>query len=270
VNLDKTLVSFLEEDAFEKDVTTALIPASECEAEVVANEECILAGVNEVSRLFELQGIKMVFLKNDGEVCGEGETVMRLKGSNKSMLSVERTALNLLGRMSGVATLCKKAVGVTGRYGVKVALTRKTMPGLRDFDKKAAKIAGAWPHRHDLGDMVLIKDNHLVFCKSIEEVVGKAKESYPNLKVEAEADSLEQALAAAEAGADIVMLDNFPISEASKAIEKLRAYPVKIELSGGINFDNLEVYARLKPDIISMGHLTKSARIVDFSLNVIG
>ena len=267
--LDKSILNFLKEDAFDKDVTSSLMRREKCIAEIKVNEECVLAGMEEARKIFEFVGAKVLFSRNDGEKCREGEVVLRVEGLNTKLMPVERTVLNLLGRMSGVATACAKAFAITKRYNVKPAITRKTMPGMREYDKKAARIGGAWPHRKDLSEMVLLKENHLFFFKNVGEAIKAARKTYRDIKVEAEAESIGEAIEAAKAGADIVMLDDFSLVEARKAIKVLRGYPVQIELSGGITFENLEEYASLRPDIISMGCLTKSAPMVDFSMRVI-
>ena len=129
-------LSFLKEDAFEEDVTTALIPESGCVGEIIAEEECVFAGAKETKEIFESQGLEVIFSRKDGEECIKGEPVMKIRGSNKKLFPVIRTALNFMGRMSGVASNCRKARKIADKYGVKTAITRKTMPGLREFDKR--------------------------------------------------------------------------------------------------------------------------------------
>ncbi|MCD4739940.1 carboxylating nicotinate-nucleotide diphosphorylase [archaeon] len=263
----KELEFYLDEDRFDEDVTAVLVPEQECVGEIVAHEDCVLSGLSESKELFESQGLKVEFSRKDGEECSDGETVLRVSGVNKKLFPVVRTALNLIGRMSGVASQCRKAERIASKYGVKTAVTRKTLPGLREFDKKAAKTGGSWPHRRDLSEMVLLKKDHLSYFDSITEAVKKAKKS--GLKVECEAMSLDEALDVARAGADMVMLDNFSVREADEALTALRAFPVKVEISGGIDFENLDGYAKLKPDFISMGCLTKSVNSKDFSLRIL-
>lgn len=263
-----SLDDFLVEDAFEDDITTSVINESACTASIIVNEDCVLAGIDESRELFSSQGIKVLFSRKDGELCSEGEEVMSIEGSNKIMFPVVRAALNLLGRMSGVASMCAKAEKIASRYGVKTAVTRKTMPGLRFYDKKAASIGGSWGHRRDLSDMFLFKKTHLSYLDGIGEAVKKARAFDKTKKIDVEVTSLEEALEAARAGADIVMLDNFSVLEAKKAISALREFDIKIEVSGGIDLDTLEAYARLKPDLISMGCLTKSVDSIDFSLRI--
>jgi nicotinate-nucleotide pyrophosphorylase (carboxylating) len=265
--IDDRLLAYLKEDAFDRDVTTALIPERDCTTEIVAKEDCVLAGVKEAREILESQRVAIVFSRQDGEDCRAGEVVMQLKGMNRAIFPVERTLLNVLGRMSSVATGCRRAEQLAMKHGVKSALTRKTMPGFREFDKRAARIGGSWPHRRDLSEMVLLKKQHLSYFNSVTEAVKKAK-AVKGMKVEVEATTLAEALEAARAGADMVMLDNFSVVDAKKALKELRAFPAKIELSGGITFENLEEYAALKPDFISMGCLTKSASSRDFSLRL--
>ncbi|MBI5035712.1 carboxylating nicotinate-nucleotide diphosphorylase [Candidatus Micrarchaeota archaeon] len=190
-----------------------------------------------------------------------------MEGENRKILSVERTALNVLGRMSGVATLCRKAKEIAGN-NTTIALTRKTIPGFNVFDKKAAEAAGAWPHRKNLEDAILIKDNHLMFI-SIGEAVRRAKQTKKFAEVEVK--TWEEAIEAIEAEPDMVMLDNFPLKEAAKAVREIRSKnrKIKIELSGGISLENLADYAKLKPDYISLGFLTKAAETIDFSVDFV-
>jgi len=266
--LSSELQRFLDEDCFDRDVTTALVPERQCTAEVRVKEDCVLAGVEEARQILESQGLRVVCSKRDGEEAGKGEVVMRVTGSNKKMLPVERTVLNLMGRMCGIATMARNAQNLVAKYGVKVMATRKTAPGLRGLDKKAVTIGGAEPHRRDLSSMVLLKENHLKFFRGVSEAVRKAKKESRTL-VEVEVESFGEAIEALKAGADVIMLDNFTLEEARKTIKALKRYPVKVELSGGITLENLEEHARLKPDSVSMGCLTHSVKSVDLAMKVV-
>ena len=212
----------------------------------------------------------------DGTHVKPGEVVMEVVGEAKRVLAAERTALNLLSHMSGVATLTRKAVEKAKAVNprVRVAATRKTLPGLRYFEKKAVAIGGGDPHRYDLSDMILIKDNHIRIVGDVEKAVRLARERASfTKKIEVEVRSAEEALKAARAGADIVMLDNVDVEEVKKAIELLKAHGLRdkvlVEVSGGITLENIDKYAATGVDIISMGMLTHSAKAIDFSLDVV-
>jgi nicotinate-nucleotide pyrophosphorylase (carboxylating) len=200
---------------------------------------------------------------------------MRLVGDAQAILSVERTMLNMLSRMSGIATKTRnlteklKKAKVTAR----IAATRKSAPGLLYFDKKAVALGGGDPHRLHLDDMVLIKDNHLAIVGGVEEAVKKAKaHSSFTKKIEVEVTTIQDALKAAKAGADVVMLDNFSPKQAKEAGEKLQKAgfaSVLLEVSGGITSENLLEYASAQVDVISLGELTHSAKALDISLEII-
>ena len=204
-----------------------------------------------------------------------GNEVMRIKGRARDILKAERTALNLLMRMSGIATETKKFVEVVKKISkdIEIAGTRKTAPGLRSFDKKAIKIGGGRTHRNSLDEMVLIKDNHLVLTGSIGESISSAKKLVGNnIKVECEVTDLQSAIEAINFGADVIMLDNFSPQEVENAIGVLKELGLRhkclLEISGGISLANLSQFAKSNPDIISVGSLTHSVKSVDFSLEV--
>ncbi|MFH1588589.1 MAG: carboxylating nicotinate-nucleotide diphosphorylase [Candidatus Diapherotrites archaeon] len=281
----KKILSSLKEDISTGDVTTALVPKQKCKAVIYAKSSGVLAGLEEAVYLFKSRKIKVKSFSKDGSKIIKGKKIISLEGFNKDILECERTALNFLGRMSGVATLAVKAKSVSK---VMVAATRKTIPLFNEFDKKACEIAGIFPHRKNLNSAVLLKENHLVFFSSPFEAVVKAKEKYENkkikeksklnkagikkLKIEVEVTDLNEALNALGAEPDIIMLDNFSLSNAGKAINQMRRISpkTKIELSGGINLKNLRNYSLLMPDFISLGEITKNARQVDYSLKILG
>ncbi|MBN2066974.1 MAG: carboxylating nicotinate-nucleotide diphosphorylase [Candidatus Diapherotrites archaeon] len=265
--MKKQLEQFLKQDIGNGDVTSAVLPKQKCNAKIIAKESCTVAGLEEAKFLFNSKGVKAKPLFKDGSKVKNRATVMRLHGLNKGILSVERTALNVIGRMSEVATICNEAKKLSKE--ATIALTRKTMPGFNLFDKKAASLSGIWPHRTNLSSFVLLKDNHVPFFKSPCDAVLAARKKQPGMKVEVEVENLKQALLAAKARPSIIMLDNMPPKKAAAAIKKLRkVFSGKIELSGGINMKNLSTYAKAKPDIISMGSLTYATRWRDFSLKV--
>jgi nicotinate-nucleotide pyrophosphorylase (carboxylating) len=275
--VEERLREFLAEDVGVGDVTASAIIPQKCDvqAEVIAKADGIIAGLEEATILAESMGLKVDAKVADGDKVKNKQVLMALQGDARSILSVERTLLNLLSRMSGIATKTHSLSEQLKKTKVKarVAATRKSAPGLLYFDKKAVAIGGGDPHRLHLDDMILIKDNHLAIVGSVEEAVKKAKANASfSKKIEVEVTSLQDSLKAAEAGADIIMLDNFSPKQAKEAGEKLRKAgynTVLLEVSGGITADNLLEYASAQVDIISMGELTHSVKALDISLEII-
>ncbi|HLD75857.1 MAG TPA: carboxylating nicotinate-nucleotide diphosphorylase [Candidatus Norongarragalinales archaeon] len=261
----KRLRQFLTDDDANHDITSAITPIQPAVARIKAEQSCTLAGMEEAAFLFRSVGLKATCTASDGQRIQPGN-VMEIRGQNRKILSVERTALNVLGRMSGVATLCRHAQKIAG--SVRIALTRKTIPGFNAFDKKAARLAGGWPHRKTLSEAVLIKENHLAFFNSVEDAVLAGKKTGKFCEIEVQ--NKDQALHAQKAGPDMILLDNFKPTGAKKTVQTIRkANPgVKIELSGGINLKNLRKYSQAKPDFISLGLLTRNAQTIDFSLDL--
>jgi len=263
--LKQELEHYLKQDLGKKDVTTALVNEKNCTAEIKANETCIIAGIEEISYLFKSRKLKIkTHVKNGGQV-KKNSKIITIKGSNKKILTLERICLNIIGRMSGVATITKKAVQ---KSKTKIALTRKTIPGFQLLDKKAGVIAGALPHRKNLEEMILLKENHLLFFEDIRTAIKKAKKT--RKKVEVETENEKQSLLASEEKPNIIMLDNFSPKKAKETIKKLRkkGFNGQIELSGGITLKNISKYSNAGADFISMGELTKKAKIIDFSMKV--
>jgi len=278
--LKKYLLRLLEADLGMGDVTSyALIPAEkEAVAEVVVKEQepVILAGIEEVTLLFEELGLFVEAFYKDGEQVTKGEKILRIKGKARDILVAERTALNLLMRKSGIATVTRRMQEKINQVGAKckIAATRKTIPGLIYFDKKAVAIGGGDTHRLHLEDMVLIKDNHIALAGGIERAIKQVKEKVSfSKKIEIEVQTKEEALKAASLGADIVMLDNFSPEEVKETIALLKEKGLRervlIEISGNINPDNVLVYAKANPDIISCGLLTHSVKAVDMSMKML-
>ncbi len=274
VSLDY-LLGFLREDAPFGDVTSeAVVPEGiNAKAVIIAKQEGVIAGVEEAKALFEHFGVKVEVRKHDGERVRKGDAILELEGDARSILLVERTALNVMGRMSGIATEVRRLVDKVRAVNpkVRVAGTRKTL--LKQIDKRAILIGGGEPHRFSLSDAILIKDNHLVLVP-LEEAIKRAKAFSVYKIVEVEVETLEDALKAAKAGADVVMLDNMTPEEIAGTIEALNSEGlrdrVKIEVSGGIIPENIEEYAALDVDVISLGYLTHSVRNFDVSLEIIG
>jgi nicotinate-nucleotide pyrophosphorylase (carboxylating) len=266
------LLQFIEEDAPSGDLTSAaIIPDITCNAVIRAEQDGIIAGLEEASLLFSHFGVSVRHLVNDGDSVGENNSLLFLSGDAKKILLVERTALNIIGRMSGIATQTRKLADIVSAVNpsCRVAATRKTCPGLRILDKKAVKIGGGDPHRMNLSEGILIKDNHLVLV-SLPDAMVAAKKVSAYKKIEVEVETPENALFAAKAGADIIMLDNMNPDQISRTIRMLNSENLRdcvfIELSGGIEESSLSRYAALDVDVISLGVLTHSVR--NFSVNL--
>lgn len=268
------LLRFLEEDAPFGDVTSeAVIPEDlEAEAVIIAKQDGVIAGLEEAKALFEHFGVKVELKVKDGDEVKKGTVVIKLKGNARKILLVERTALNIIGRMSGIATQTRKLVGKIRAVSpkVKVAGTRKTL--LKALDKKAILIGNGEPHRFSLSDAILIKDNHLALVP-LEEAIKRAKAFSVYKIVEVEVESLEDALKAAKAGTDVIMLDNMTPEQIKEVLEALKRErlrdKVKIEVSGGITEENIQDYAKLDIDVISLGALTHSVKNFDVSLEIL-
>ena len=268
------LLRFLNEDAPAGDATSdIIIPDIRCTAVIRAEQDGIIAGIEEACALFSHFGVAISCCKNDGDVVKNGEAVLSLSGRAKQILLVERTALNILGRMSGIATRTGKLAAMvrTKNPSCQVAGTRKTCPGFRRFDKKAVRIGGGDPHRMNLSDGILIKDNHLALVP-LEEAIRAARNHSAYKKIEVEVESAADAVKAAAAGADIIMLDNMAPARVRDTLaileEKGFRDRVTIEISGGIDEDALLGYAACGVDIISMGALTHTVKNFSLSLEI--
>jgi nicotinate-nucleotide pyrophosphorylase (carboxylating) len=236
----------------------------------------MVCGLKEAGMIFDICDCRNHTLVKDGTIVEKQTIVMDITGKALSILKAERTALNLIMRMSGIATETRKFVDAVDAYkdSVRIACTRKTVPGLRFFDKKAVSIGGGDSHRMSLDDMVLIKDNHIFFSESVEKSVKLARQNVgSSIRVECEVTNLDSAIAAINAGADIIMLDNFSPSDVSRTIKEITKKGIrnkaKLEVSGGISLQNVKSYAKSRPDIISIGHLTHSPEAINFSLEMI-
>jgi len=270
--------SFLAEDIGYGDITTeALIDSKEmAEGRVVCKENATVAGIEESLLLLELVGCRVAAGAHDGERVRAGTMILSALGPARALLNIERTLLNLLSHMSGVATATADIVSIAKREGlgkVRIACTRKTLPGLRYFEKRAVELGGGDTHRLRLDDAVLIKDNHLELTGSINESVRKAKETVSfTKKVEVEVTTPDQAIEAAQAGADIVLLDNMTPKEAEKSVTLLKSKNLRdrvlVEASGGIRKENLASYAKTGVDVISVGAITHSATAIDMSMEI--
>jgi nicotinate-nucleotide pyrophosphorylase (carboxylating) len=275
--VEEKLKQILAEDVGQGDVTSeAVVPADlAVEAVVLAKEAGVAAGIEETVIFAESLGLNVKAEVADGDEIKSGTVILRISGNARTILSAERTMLNLLSRMSGIATKTRKLAEKLRKANLKakVAATRKTAPGLLYFDKKAVVVGGGDPHRLRLDDMILIKDNHVAIAGSVENAVKKAKAAKFNKKIEAEVTSTADALKAAAAGADIVMLDNFSPEQVREAVDALKKAgffgKVLLEVSGGITEQNLLDYAAAQVDIVSMGALTHSVKALDISLEIV-
>lgn len=274
LNVREVLANFLQEDLGARDITSDnIIPAGlAAEAAIVCKSPfAIVCGLEEASMLFDICDCKSEILVKDGSKVVKGTMVMNVSGCARAILKAERTVLNIMMRMSGIASETRRMADLT--KGVTILATRKTAPGLRYFDKKAVVLGGGATHRMRLDDMVLIKDNHLALVSDLGKSIRLARKNVgSSVKVECEARTKEEALAVVAAKADIVMLDNFTPKEAQQTIREITRMglrnKVKIELSGGINQKNIRYYSRAKPDFISLGYITHSSKAIDFSLEI--
>jgi nicotinate-nucleotide pyrophosphorylase (carboxylating) len=275
--IEEKLLKMLAEDLGQGDITTTLIvpPEVTVESEIVAKDLGVAAGIEEATVLLESLGLKAYILAQDGEKIRPGQRLIRIQGNARTMLCAERTLLNVLSRMSGIATTTRNLVEKLQKAKLKVtvACTRKTAPGLEYFDKKAVLIGGGDTHRLHLDDMILIKDNHIALVGSCEKAIIRAKQGASfSKKVEVEVASAEDALKAARAGADIIMLDNFSPNQARKTIGLLRKAHhqrhIMIEASGGIDSENIVEYASTGADIVSLGEMTQSPIALDISMQI--
>jgi len=268
----------LAEDIGSGDVTTSsLIPDSiDVTANIVTCELCTVAGLPVVRQVFsELNSsIKFDSFISDGQQCNQGQKLATVSGSAQAILRGERTALNFLQHLSGIATLTKTFVNALGNSKTKILDTRKTTPGLRMLEKYAVLKGGGINHRFGLYDRVMIKDNHLFICSvanlgGIKKAVEKSKENHPDLEIEVEIESLEQMAEALEAKADYILLDNMSVSEMIEAVKlKEKIYStVLLEASGGITLEKISEIAHIGLDFISVGAITHSARSIDIGLD---
>jgi nicotinate-nucleotide pyrophosphorylase (carboxylating) len=270
----------LSEDIGNGDLTSnCLIPADlNSRAEIISKtkKSAVVCGLEEARLVFDLCDCNTKTLVFDGSLVHKGTVVMAIEGKARSILKAERTALNLIMRMSGIASETRYIKNAIADFAdsVIIAGTRKTAPGLRVFDKKAVITGGGTSHRIRLDDMIIIKDNHLTITGSLTESIRFAKKNAgSSILIECECKDFREVIEAIKAGADIIMLDNFSPAAAAKTIRKLCKMglreKIKLEVSGGITMHNIKEYAKEQPDIISVGYLTHSSKAVDFSLEII-
>ena len=273
--MDKIVRYMLEEDEGFGDVTSnALIDKDDVSVgQIFSKEDGILAGIDIAREIFESRDITVIFNLNDGTEISKGDLLIHVVGNTRDILLLERTVLNLLMRMSGVATAANHYVNLVKDYDVIVAGTRKTAPAIAKFDKYALAVGGADTHRFSLDDMVLIKDNHIMAVGTPLDALKKAQNNVSfSKKIEIEVETLEDAIQCVENKADIVMLDNMNPSEVKEVLDQLNELGIRnnslIEVSGGINHETIREFAEVGVDIISSGALTHSTRSLNFGLDL--
>ena len=264
------LERFLEEDIGYGDITTdLLVPDVDGEADIICESDSVVAGLEEAMSIFEGCDVSCDLKAADGERVKKGTVVMTLSGPLKNIITIERTALNIMMRMSGIATAVSDVLIKCRRINknIRISGTRKTTPGFREFEKKAIVLGGGDPHRYGLGDLILVKDNHIKAAGGMKNVVELLKNAPFTKKIEIEVENIDDALTAAKC-ADIIMIDNVAPAEAKKIADAVRKVKnVIIEVSGNITKENAADHAAFA-DVISMGSLTHSVRAVHFSLDI--
>ncbi|MGE5821251.1 MAG: carboxylating nicotinate-nucleotide diphosphorylase [Nitrososphaerota archaeon] len=277
-SLRESLIRFLREDVGQGDLTSEYVVDKDLKSSsfiICKSELAVVAGLEEAQIIFEMCKCDSKVQAKDGDVVNNGCKVMTIKGRARSILKAERTALNLIMRMSGIATDTKKFVDIarTVSKDIRITGTRKTAPGLRFFDKKSIELGGGYAHRNTLDEMILIKDNHLAVTNSIREAISMARQKVgKNIMIECEVSDTNSSLEAIKSGADIIMLDNFSPQQAQETISYLKKSDLRkkilVEISGGVNLSNIKEYAYALPDMISVGSLTHSSKSVDFSMEM--
>jgi nicotinate-nucleotide pyrophosphorylase (carboxylating) len=264
------LMQFLEEDYYPEDLTSRIVEGYKIRSYVRSKDEGVLAGNKFIIPFLNYLGFNVKSSMTDGVEVKKGDNLLVFEGEADKSLSVERLVLNLLGKLSGIATATYTMVKLAREVNptIRIAGTRKTTPGLRVFEKYAIEVGGGDPHRFNLSDAVLIKDNHLAIIGNIEKAVKMARQiaSFTK-KIEIEVSSYEDAIKAYRAGVDAILLDNMSVNEIEEVVSELKG-KVLLEASGRITPENVKSYAKTGVDIISSGYITHSSRSLDFSLDV--
>ncbi len=268
--VDRLVDLALSEDLGRGDVTSEAIFSEETmSGELVAREQLVVSGLAVATRVFERLGGHFESLSRDGAHLEVGAPLARVSGTARAVLGAERTALNFLQRLCGVATLARLFADAVAGTSTRVVDTRKTTPGYRWLEKRAVVDGGMHNHRADLASGILIKDNHIAAAGSIALAIGRVREHAPHgLRIEVEVDSLEQMREAIAARAEVILLDNMSVDEVSKAADEAHAAGVIVEVSGGVNLNTVRGYAEAGADVISVGAVTHSAPAVDIALDL--
>jgi nicotinate-nucleotide pyrophosphorylase (carboxylating) len=275
--IDALIDLSLKEDGVFNDITSKkFVPADKkAKAVLIANKDGVLAGVDVFIKVFKTldDSCKTSIKKKDSDLLKKGDKILEITGSARTILSGERTALNFLQYMSGIATLTNIFVKAVGNNTAKIYDTRKILPGYRELAKYAVRCGGGTNHRMDLSDMALIKDNHLKLIKDLTSAISDFRKKYKDIRIEVECESLGEVKNALAAKADIIMLDNSTPKTAGKMIDVIRKnstkdYKPEIEISGNVNFQTIKEFAKLDVDRISIGMITHSAPALDVSLEV--
>lgn len=270
LNADELILQALREDISSEDVTTNAVmrKAQKGEAQLICKQDGVLAGLYVFRRVFELLDgdVAVEFHFSDGDKVKKGDLIGTISGDIRAILSGERTALNFLQRMSGIATYTNSIASLLEGSKVKLLDTRKTTPNMRIFEKYSVKVGGGYNHRYNLSDGISLKDNHIGAAGGVKEAIAMAKEYAPFVrKIEVECETVKMVKDALEAGADIIMLDNMGVEEMQEAIAAIGG-KAEIECSGNVTKENIGHYISLGVDYISSGALTHSAPILDISL----
>ncbi len=264
------LERFIDEDSGYNDISSSIVPDCKAQAEVIAREDGVVAGLAEATQVFEYFDVLSTTDFTDGSSIKKNDVLFILDGGARSILRAERLALNFLGRMSGIATMTRKYVERAGN--VRIACTRKTTPGFRKFEKKAVIAGGGDPHRFNLSDAVMIKNNHISVLGLEKAVKAAFRMASFTQKIEVEVETLDDAICAAELGVDIIMFDNMTVNKIKESIisitEKGLREGIVLEASGGISLENIAEYASCGVDVISIGALTHSSRWLDISMKI--
>lgn len=270
LNADKLILSALREDITSEDITTNSVMREYQlgEVELICKQDGVIAGLDVFKRTFELLDSKteVTFTKKDGDTVKNGDKIGVVRGDIRVLLSGERTALNYLQRMSGIATYTRSIADLLKGSKTKLLDTRKTTPNMRVFEKYAVKVGGGYNHRYNLSDGILLKDNHIGAAGGVKEAVQMAKEYAPFVrKIEIEVENIDMLQEALDAGADIIMLDNMSVEDMKEAV-KLVSGKAETECSGNVTKENVEKLVDIGVDYISSGALTHSSPILDLSL----
>ena len=271
MNVDEVIRAALAEDLADgPDVTSeATIPAGHrSQLDLVARQDGVVAGLDVAARVFEIVGqIDVQILASDGDRVTTGQVLLSAVGTTRDLLTAERTALNLLTHLSGIATATAAWVDLLGPDGPKVRDTRKTLPGLRGLQKYAVRCGGGVNHRMSLSDAALIKDNHVVAAGGVTQAFNAVRERFPGIPLEIEVDSLEQLSDVLDAGADLVLLDNFTPDQMREAVALTRGR-AKLEASGGLTLENAADVAATGVDYVAVGALTHSVKVMDIGADL--